>query len=60
MFPEIPLHVPLITKNIPHCSLQFLMLYFFMVSYFHKFYLVSYGTDTHRQNASFSSLMTEK
>ena len=24
LFPEIPLHVPLITKNIPRCSLQFL------------------------------------
>ena len=35
-----------------------LIFYFFMVSYFHGFYLVSHGTDTPRQNASFSSLMT--
>ena len=58
LFPEIPLHVPLITKNIPHCSLEFLSHFIsFMVSYFHRFYLVSHGTDTPGQKAS---LMTEK
>ena len=31
-----------------------------MFSYFHRFYLVSHSTDTPRQNASFSFLMTEK
>ena len=32
--------------------------HFVMVSYFHRFYLVSHSTDTPRQNASFASLMT--
>ena len=63
----VPLNSLLLSSHVPRnsapCSLDHqkysslfptipLILYFFMVSYFHRFSLVSHSTDTPRQNAS--------